>query len=115
MSGHYAAGTRTEHKVRELLEAEGYVCARTAGSKGALDLLAVKPGELLMVQVKRSGVLGPAGWNRLYELAVMAGAIPILADAPIRRPIVFYRLLARKDRPGARQPFEVFLLDRVEV
>jgi Holliday junction resolvase len=114
MPGHYAAGARTEHKVRDLLESEGYECVRTAGSKGALDLLAVKPGEVLMVQVKRSGVLSPAGWNRLYDLAAMAGAIPILADCPVRKPIVFYRLTARKDKPG-RQPYEVFLLDRVEV
>jgi Holliday junction resolvase len=110
----YARGRRYEWEVRDHLLSEGYSpVLRTAGSKGAVDLIAFKPGELLLVQVKGNGVLAPTPWNALFDCAQMCGAIPILAERrPGRTAITYYRLLARKDRPG-RQPFTFFELDRV--
>lgn len=109
------SGRAKEWKVRAHLESEGYICARMAGSKGALDLLAIKQGELLFVQVKSGAqMLGPLAWNRLYDLAAMVSAVPVLADVQLRKPIAYWRLVARKDRPG-RQPYEPFLLDRVGI
>lgn len=106
-------GRRYEWLVRDDLRAQGYEVLRMAGSKGALDLFAVKPGEALFVQVKgMAGGLGPAAWNRLYDLAQMIEAIPLLAEVLPRKPIAYYRLLTRKVGPG-RQPYEPFLLDRV--
>lgn len=103
-------GRRIEHLVRHNMEAEGYIVMRSAGSKGAVDLFAIKPGQALFVQVKRSGTLPPAQWNRLYDLAQMIDAIPVLAEKLPGRPIRYYRLIGRKDRPG-RQPYTLFSLD----
>lgn len=93
---HYAQGKRLEDKVRDLLRAAGYVVLRTAGSKGACDLIAVKPGQVLLVQVKRTSAPGPADWNALYDLAEMAAAVPVLATCSPRKPVRYERLTGRK-------------------
>lgn len=105
-------GRRIEHLVRHDLEANGYTVMRSAGSKGAVDLLAMKPNQMLFVQVKRSGTLPPVQWNRLFDLAWMFPglAIPVLAEKMPGRPIRYYRLLGRKDAPG-RQPYTLFEID----
>lgn len=115
MTSLYHRGRGYEYEVRNHLLAEGYSpVLRTAGSKGAVDLIAFKPGELLLVQVKSAASIGPTAWNALFDTAAMCDAIPLLAE---RRPgstaIRFYRLIGRKDRPG-RQPYTLFELDRVE-
>lgn len=106
-------GRRIEWLVRDDLAANGYTVMRAAGSKGAVDLFAVKPGQALFVQVKRSGTLPPAQWNRLFDLAQMIDAVPVLAEKLPRQPIRYYRLVGRKDRPG-RQPYTSFELDFVD-
>ena len=47
-----AKGRRVEHKVRDLLEVLGYAVTRSAGSKGAFDLVAIHPTHTRCVQVK---------------------------------------------------------------
>jgi len=112
----YAVGTRFEHKVSRHLEENGYVLVRAAGSKGGTkaDLLAFKPGQLLLVQCKRDGKLPAAEWDRLVEVAGWVGAVPLLAaNGPAGRGVVYTRLLGPK-RPRARvQPVELFLLDEL--
>lgn len=115
MTSAVVQGRQKEWKVRDALIADGYEVLRAAGSKGALDLLAIKPGEQLFVQVKSGQQgLGPAAWNRLFDLAAMVGAIPILADVQPRVPVAYWRLVARKERLG-KQPYERFYLDRVGI
>jgi hypothetical protein len=116
---HYATGTRFEHKCRDDLEANGYDVIRAAGSKGStkVDLAAFKPGQLLLIQCKSDGVLPPAEWDRIVEVAGwIGGAIPVLAANGIRgRGITYIRLLGAK-RPGLHmknQPCEVFHLDHI--
>lgn len=75
----YESGRFVEHRNREHLEADGYEITRAAGSKGKLDLIGYKPGQLLFVQSKLLTVkLKPADWDRLRELAAWVGAVPIL-------------------------------------
>jgi hypothetical protein len=116
---HYATGTKFEHKCRDDLEANGYDVIRAAGSKGStkVDLAAFKPGQLLLIQCKSDGVLPPAEWDRIFEVAGwIGGAIPLLAANGIRgRGITYIRLLGAK-RPGLHmknQPCEVFHLDHL--
>lgn len=110
---HYARGRDLEYRVRTHLQDEGYLVIRAAGSKTASDLVAIKPGQILFVQCKRSGALPPAEWNALYDLASMVvGGVPVLAEQ-LARGRRYWRLTARKDRPGARQPMEPFVLDEV--
>jgi Holliday junction resolvase len=114
---HYADGTRFEHKTRAHLADNGYEVIRAAGSKGSTkaDLVALKPGQLLLVQCKRSGTLPPDEWDRLVEVAGWVGAIPVLAANGLKgRGVVYTRLLAPKRRGARTQPAEPFLLDLID-
>jgi Holliday junction resolvase len=108
----YARGRDLEHRVRAHLRDEGYEVLRTAGSKSKVDLVAIKPGQILLVQCKRSGALPPAEWNALWDLAQMIGAIPVLAEQ-LTRGRKYWRLTGRKDQPGKRQPYVEIVLDEL--
>jgi Holliday junction resolvase len=109
----YRAGRDSEHKVRDDLTDNGYEVIRAAGSKGACDLIAFKPGQVLLVQVKRSGYVAPEAWNRLHALAAcLPGVVAVIADAAPRKPLAYWRLDGPKTARG-RQPWSPFLLDEV--
>jgi hypothetical protein len=115
---HYAQGTRFEHKVRDDLAANGYEVIRAAGSKGSskVDLIGLKPGQLLFIQCKRTGALGPDEWDRVHHVAGWVDAIPLLAaNGPAGRGVTYIRLLAPKRRgvPLKNQPCSVFHLDEI--
>jgi Holliday junction resolvase len=87
---------------------------RAAGSKGSskVDLVALKPGQQLLIQCKSDGALGPAEWDRVVQVAGWVGAIPLLAaNGPGGRGVVYTRLLGPKRRGCRIQPCEPFLLD----
>lgn len=110
---HYHRGRDLEHRVRTHLRGQGYEVLRTAGSKSKVDLVAIKTGQILFVQCKRSGALPPAEWNALWDLAVMVGAVPVLAEQLKPRGRKYWRLTGRKDQPGRKQPYEELVLDEV--
>lgn len=79
----YARGNNYERKVADLLRGDGYEVWQTRGSKSYADLIAIKAGEILLVQVK--GANAPIGWyewNGLHLLAEKVGAVPLIADFP---------------------------------
>ncbi|AEW94638.1 MULTISPECIES: restriction endonuclease [Streptomycetaceae] len=108
----YARGRDLEHRVRSELREQGYEVLRTAGSKSKVDLVAIKPRQILFVQCKRSGALPPAEWNALWDLSAIAGAVPVLAEQ-LSRGRRYWRLTARKAIPGARQPMVELQLDEL--
>lgn len=113
---HYGKGTRFEHKTRDDLTANGYDVMRAAGSKGStkVDLIAVKPGQLLFIQCKATGTLPPAEWDRIVEVAAWVGAVPLLAaNGPNGRGVLYTRLNGPKRRNCRIQPCEPFLLDEL--
>lgn len=113
MTSHYSTGRAFEWKVRDNLTANGYDVVRAAGSKGGTkaDLIAFKPGQLLLVQCKRRGVLPPAEWNRLVEVAGWVQALAILAAVhPTGRGIEYSRLLGPKVPRARVQACEPFAL-----
>lgn len=115
---HYAAGTRFEHKTIHDLEDNGYEIIRAAGSKGStkVDIAAMKPGQLLFIQCKRSGALPPAEWDRVHEVAGWVGAVPLLAaNGPRGRGVVYTELLGPKIPRARTQPCRPFLLDEIAV
>ena len=90
-------GRRREHKVRDHMTGHGWLLvARSAGSKGAADLVMVHPEHgLALVQVgSKSKALGPDARDRLLTLAELCGALPVLARVVPRLPIE-YTLVAR--------------------
>lgn len=114
---HYDRGRRFEWQVRDDLVENGYIVIRAAGSKGdaKVDLIAIKPGQLIFIQCKTAaGALGPGEWNRLVEVSAMVGAIPVLAAKGGRGQGVQYTRLLGPKVPRARtQDVEPFLLDEV--
>lgn len=90
----YEAGNRFEKRVADHLRGEGYVVWQTRGSKSAADLIALKVGQVLLVQVK-GGVttLNHEQWNDLHRLAFVCGAVALVADRD-RRAIRYRRITA---------------------
>jgi len=50
----YERGRRAEYRVRYVLQSQGYLVVRSAGSKTPVDLVAINPStrEILLIQVK---------------------------------------------------------------
>jgi hypothetical protein len=99
MSGRKEAdkGRRAERRVQTMLTMDGYYVIKSGGSFGPADLVAAKPGEWLLVQVKAGGARLDHEWfNQLYHLATFlsggshAGAwnrvLAIIADFPYPEP-----------------------------
>jgi len=104
----YRYGRQFEYRVRDQLKALGYFAMRSPASKTPIDVLAVRPGIVLMIQCKASGALHPKPWNELYDLATSCGAIAILASFPTGRGNKYQKLTGRKERRGQRQPLVDF-------
>jgi hypothetical protein len=77
-------GRAREHRVRDNMAAAGWLpIMRSAGSKGAADLLLAHHDHgAALVQVGTANKrLGPADRGRLLHAAALCGALPILAIA----------------------------------
>lgn len=55
----YRRGYYFESRVREALEGWGWVVFRSGGSRSPVDLVAMKAGEVLLVQCKAGGRMSP--------------------------------------------------------
>jgi Holliday junction resolvase len=108
----YRLGRDFERSIRGRLERKGYFVMRAHGSKGKIDLLAVKTvgpikgvnarWVVLGVQCKRRGDIGSAEWNELFELCSTYGIMPIVATKASERTVSYYRLDALRipRKPG---------------
>jgi len=103
----YRIGRQLEYRVRDHLKKIGYFALRSPGSKSPIDLIAIKPHQVLFIQCKRGGNLGVAEWNELFKIASSCGAIPLLASSPTGRGTVFEQLMALKDGSRRAQPKQV--------
>ena len=98
---HYNSGRAFEWRVRDALTEDGYDVIRSAGSKTKVDLAAFKPGQLLLVQCKRTGgTIPPAERADLLRIAGYVGAVPIVAHRSRPRGPIAYRLLTG---PGPKE------------
>lgn len=112
----YGRGRKFEWDVRDHLADNGYSVIRAAGSKGdaKVDLIALKPGQILFVQAKTSARIDPAEWDRLVEVASWVGALPIVASKAGRGLGIRYERLLGPKVPRARtQPVEPFVVDEI--
>ena len=80
-SSGYHLGRAVEYRVADRLRADGYEIQRAASSKGIADLIAIKPGQVLLVSVKRTALPGPAERRELVRVARMLPgvAVPVIA------------------------------------
>ena len=109
----YRNGRDFEYRTRDHFRDDGYDVIRSAGSKTKVDLVAIKPGQLLFVQCKRDGRCSPAERHTLIRLAWSVGAIPVLAHLGPRvgnQAAPF--LLRQLTGPGPRD-WEPFTTDEV--
>lgn len=85
MTNQYGRGKRIELGAKYHLQDEGYVVTVSAGSKGKLDVIAIKPGQIVFAQCKITGTIGPDEWDRVVELAGWVGAKPLLVEYDLKR------------------------------
>jgi Holliday junction resolvase len=79
----YNRGATLERRLVADFRAQGYAAYRVAGSRGAADVIALKPGEVILAQAKTGGAypfsdFGPDARLRLREEASLAGARAVL-------------------------------------
>jgi hypothetical protein len=88
-----AQGRRIEWAARDYLILNGYEVVRAAASKGPADLVAIKPGQVLIINVKRTTAPGPKERAALLRVAshLPGIAVPLVALGPASR--LTFRLL----------------------
>lgn len=93
MSG-YEQGRKVEYDVIDYLKGNGYDTIRGASSKGIADVVAVKTGQVLFVNCKRTTPPGPAERADLLRVAAMLPGVgvPLVALHPRRESLQFRRL-----------------------
>lgn len=98
----YRRGYTFERAVAADLTKDGYLCVRAGGSHGVADVVALKPGQVLLVQAKTDAAISIADWNKLFAVAEGVGAVPLLASRPQRGRVAYQRLVAPRQ---ARKPW----------
>lgn len=105
----YARGSQHELRTKAKLEADGYWVVKSAGSKGVADLVAIKPGQILLVQGKLKGYLPPKEWNDFYQVALDLGALAIV----VCRGQKMWRITGFKSGLGHAQPWVPWSTDEL--
>ena len=101
-----SAGRAREHRVRDEMIGYGWhLVSRSAGSKGAADLVMVHEHHgLALLQVGTGNkTLGPAARERLCDLADLCSALPVLASIAPREPTRWW--LVTRDKPSTWEPW----------
>jgi hypothetical protein len=115
----YRRGDEAEKAVLALFVAEGYIAWQARGSKGVADLICVKPGQVVLVQVKSAHqAMRHDGWNGLLDVSLITQAVPVVADFPEwragnRGPVRLRRITGRHTRYNQTWLAEPFVLDQV--
>jgi hypothetical protein len=93
MSG-YTEGRQVEYDVIAYLAGNGYDTVRAASSKGLADVVAIKPGQVLLVNCKRTTMPGPAERIDLLRVAscLPGVSVPLVALHPRFEALEFRRL-----------------------
>lgn len=109
----YRSGADFERKVIAYLTENGYWCIRAAQSKGIADIVAIKTGQVLLINCKTKSIPPPRERHALASLASRTGCLPIVAQRGSRgsggRP-----LLRRITDDGVSpKALEVFIVDEL--
>ena len=85
-----AKGARSEYKVRDHYEQQGYLVVRAGGSLGLFDLIGLHPDQgVVLVQVKTNRNVGRAERDRLQNFQCHASWRKIVAVVRDYRGITF--------------------------
>lgn len=111
----YRRGVYREMQTAAALIDDGYFVMTSRGSHGPADLVAIKIGQVLAVQVKTGDAgLRDTWFNELFATATEHGAIPIIADWPKRGTLRLRRITGRHSPRSPRWPVEPFATDEIE-
>lgn len=97
-------GDTYERATANWLRARGFYVARSAGSLGVADLVAMRSDcPPMLLSCKVSGRIDPGEWAELFDTAADAGAFAVVTW-PVRRgtPSFGYLLSREKDRQRLR-------------
>ena len=75
----YRRGAYFERRVKRELELHGYLVIRSAGSHGLVDLVALSPNYVMLIQCRADGELDPATRSALLKLDTGRCGIVMLA------------------------------------
>jgi len=101
MGSRYQKGHRWELKVKKMWEAKGFVVYRSAGSKGAADLIALKDGKIVLIQVKINNKPTREEVAKLLKEANKCKATPLLVLwNSKKREMEVYKLNLTKRKVG---------------
>ncbi len=78
-SRNYRSGANFEREVKRLLESKKFYVVRSAGSKGAVDIVAGKNYVFYFIQCKASHRIPLHTYETLESASKLAGAIPVIA------------------------------------
>ena len=88
----YRKGASFEYRIKNDLEKNGYYVMRSAGSHGIVDLIALKFGEMLLIQAKSNSlILNYQEWNAVVKLSRDVGGTPIHA-LKVGRKLIYRKL-----------------------
>ena len=98
----YNRGANRERQVAEMLRSQGWIVMRSAASHGPADLIAMKDGEVRLLQVKTDvrgpwANFGPKDRGELRCMADQAGAAAELIYWPANKPM---RVISTFDWPA---------------
>lgn len=108
----YSRGYAFERQVAADLESDGYWTCQARGSHGLADVVAIKAGEIVLVQCKL-GAIGHGEWNALRALAVELGAVAVVADRPERGRLRYRAIAAEHLARSTIWPCEPWTADRM--
>jgi len=83
----FVKGRRFENYVKDKLERNGYYVARSAGSKGVFDLIAVKDGKVIGIQCKL-GRISKSEIEKIISTAKKYGITPFIATKKNGRVVI---------------------------
>lgn len=93
----YASGRRAEWRARDLFKNRGCDVVRSAGSKGLIDLVALCPADVVLIQVKytKSGHWSDKNWEALMALAAAnrfpyARVVAVVYEHGVKEPKFFW-------------------------
>jgi Holliday junction resolvase len=91
----YQRGNYFERRVADDLRHDGYLVFQSRGSKTVVDIVAIKPRQVLLIQAK-AGLTPPTSteWNSLYLIARSHGALALIADRAGKGRIRYRRITA---------------------
>jgi Holliday junction resolvase len=88
----YKLGRSLEYSVANAFRKAGFWTIRAAQSRGEADIVAIRDGEVSLIQCKRGGSISSDEWNQLYLLATKLRANAIVADRRTGRGVNYLLL-----------------------